>query len=88
MDFERQEATGDWGGTAMLNSLLALRCLGYNAADPIGNGVCKQLIDLYRNANTYAALHFARLGYCLVMRSLVILAWHPTILPQFRGVVT
>ncbi len=34
---ERQEASGDWGGIipAMLNSLLALRCLGYNAADPI-----------------------------------------------------
>jgi squalene-hopene/tetraprenyl-beta-curcumene cyclase len=34
---ERQEATGDWGGIipAMLNSLLALRALGYNAADPI-----------------------------------------------------
>lgn len=34
---ERQEATGDWGGIipAMLNSLLALRCLGYDAADPI-----------------------------------------------------
>lgn len=36
---ERQEATGDWGGIipAMLNSLLALRCLGYDAADPIVN---------------------------------------------------
>lgn len=34
---ERQEATGDWGGIipAMLNSLLALRCLDYNVADPI-----------------------------------------------------
>jgi squalene-hopene/tetraprenyl-beta-curcumene cyclase len=34
---ERQEATGDWGGIipAMLNSLLALRCLDYDAADPI-----------------------------------------------------
>lgn len=33
---ERQEATGDWGGIipAMLNSLLALRCLGYDASDP------------------------------------------------------
>ncbi|MBD2081634.1 squalene--hopene cyclase [Leptolyngbya sp. FACHB-17] len=33
---ERQEATGDWGGIipAMINSLLALRCLGYNANDP------------------------------------------------------
>ncbi|MCC5638814.1 squalene--hopene cyclase [Nostoc sp. CHAB 5844] len=34
---ERQEATGDWGGIipAMLNSMLALRCLGYDQADPI-----------------------------------------------------
>jgi squalene-hopene/tetraprenyl-beta-curcumene cyclase len=34
---ERQEASGDWGGIipAMLNSLLALRCLGYDANDPI-----------------------------------------------------
>ena len=34
---ERQEATGDWGGIipAMLNSLLALRCLNYDLNDPI-----------------------------------------------------
>ncbi len=34
---ERQEATGDWGGIipAMLNSLLALRALNYDAADPV-----------------------------------------------------
>ncbi|MBE9128289.1 MULTISPECIES: squalene--hopene cyclase [unclassified Coleofasciculus] len=34
---ERQEPTGDWGGIipAMLNSLLALRTLNYNPADPI-----------------------------------------------------
>lgn len=34
---ERQEATGDWGGIipAMLNSLLALRCLNYTVDDPI-----------------------------------------------------
>jgi squalene-hopene/tetraprenyl-beta-curcumene cyclase len=34
---ERQEVTGDWGGIipAMLNSLLALRTLGYDAADPM-----------------------------------------------------
>ncbi|MBD2020501.1 squalene--hopene cyclase [Leptolyngbya sp. FACHB-36] len=34
---ERQEATGDWGGIipAMLNSLLALRALGYSVDDPI-----------------------------------------------------
>ncbi|HBE51948.1 MAG TPA: squalene--hopene cyclase, partial [Cyanobacteria bacterium UBA11369] len=33
---ERQEVTGDWGGIipAMLNSLLALRCLNYDPADP------------------------------------------------------
>ncbi|MEH2331680.1 squalene--hopene cyclase [Nostoc sp.] len=34
---ERQEATGDWGGIipAMLNSMLALRCLDYDPNDPI-----------------------------------------------------
>jgi squalene-hopene/tetraprenyl-beta-curcumene cyclase len=34
---ERQEVTGDWGGIipAMLNSLLALRTLDYDPADPI-----------------------------------------------------
>ena len=34
---ERQEASGDWGGIipAMLNSMLALRCLNYDADDPI-----------------------------------------------------
>ncbi|MHC5936674.1 squalene--hopene cyclase [Nostoc sp.] len=34
---ERQEATGDWGGIipAMLNSMLALRCLNYDPSDPI-----------------------------------------------------
>ncbi len=34
---ERQEATGDWGGIipAMLNSLLALRCLDYSVHDPV-----------------------------------------------------
>jgi squalene-hopene/tetraprenyl-beta-curcumene cyclase len=34
---ERQEASGDWGGIipAMLNSLLALRCLNYDVHDPI-----------------------------------------------------
>ncbi|MGL5879657.1 MAG: squalene--hopene cyclase [Xenococcaceae cyanobacterium] len=34
---QRQEATGDWGGIipAMLNSMLALRCLDYAADDPI-----------------------------------------------------
>ncbi|NJR70412.1 MAG: squalene--hopene cyclase [Synechococcales cyanobacterium CRU_2_2] len=34
---ERQEATGDWGGIipAMLNSMLALRTLGYDVHDPV-----------------------------------------------------
>jgi len=34
---ERQEVSGDWGGIipAMLNSLLALRCLDYDAHDPV-----------------------------------------------------
>ncbi len=34
---ERQEATGDWGGIipAMLNSLLALKALNYDLADPV-----------------------------------------------------
>jgi squalene-hopene/tetraprenyl-beta-curcumene cyclase len=34
---ERQEATGDWGGIipAMLNSLLALKAMNYDVADPI-----------------------------------------------------
>jgi squalene-hopene/tetraprenyl-beta-curcumene cyclase len=34
---ERQEVTGDWGGIipAMLNSLLALKCLDYDANDPV-----------------------------------------------------
>jgi len=34
---ERQEANGGWGGIipAMLNSMLALRCLNYDVADPI-----------------------------------------------------
>jgi len=73
---ERQEATGDWGGIipAMLNSLLALRCLGYDAADPIvARGL--QAIDRFaiETADSY------RIQPCispvwdtaLVMRSLV-----------------
>ncbi|MGF1493792.1 MAG: squalene--hopene cyclase [Microcoleaceae cyanobacterium] len=34
---ERQEASGDWAGIipAMLNSLLALKCLGYDVDDPV-----------------------------------------------------
>ncbi|QNP29072.1 squalene--hopene cyclase [Cylindrospermopsis curvispora] len=40
---ERQESTGDWGGIipAMLNSLLALKCLNYKADDPIIYGGLK-----------------------------------------------
>ena len=36
---ERQEGTGDWGGIipAMLNSMLSLRCLGYDPNDPIAS---------------------------------------------------
>lgn len=73
---ERQEATGDWGGIipAMLNSLLALRCLGYDPADPIvERGL--QALDRFaiETADTY------RMQACvspvwdtaLVMRSLV-----------------
>ncbi len=34
---ERQETSGDWGGIipAMLNSMLALRCLDYSISDPV-----------------------------------------------------
>lgn len=34
---ERQEQTGDWGGIipAMLNAMLALRAIGYDACDPV-----------------------------------------------------
>jgi len=34
---ERQEHTGDWGGIipAMLNAMLALRAIGYDASDPV-----------------------------------------------------
>ncbi len=34
---ERQEVSGDWGGIipAMLNSMLALRCLNYDVNDPV-----------------------------------------------------
>ncbi|MFB2881556.1 squalene--hopene cyclase [Floridanema aerugineum] len=73
---ERQEATGDWGGIipAMLNSLLALRTLDYDVADPIiERGL--QALDNFslENEDTY------RVQACispvwdtaLVMRSLV-----------------
>jgi squalene-hopene/tetraprenyl-beta-curcumene cyclase len=92
---ERQEATGDWGGIipAMLNSLLALRCLGYNAADPIvERGL--QAVDRFaiETQDTY------RVQPCispiwdtaLVMRSLVdsgLAPDHPALV-QGGGVVT
>jgi squalene-hopene/tetraprenyl-beta-curcumene cyclase len=40
---ERQEATGNWEGIipAMLNSLLSLKCLDYDANDPIIYGGLK-----------------------------------------------
>ena len=40
---ERQEATGNWEGiiAAMLNSLLSLKCLDYDANDPIIYGALK-----------------------------------------------
>lgn len=73
---ERQEVTGDWGGIipAMLNSLLALRCLDYDAADPfVERGL--QALDGFaiETADTY------RMNCCispvwdtaLVMRGLV-----------------
>ncbi|MBE9225633.1 squalene--hopene cyclase [Phormidium sp. LEGE 05292] len=73
---ERQEETGDWGGIipAMLNSLLALRALDYDVADPyVERGL--QALDNFsiETENTY------RVQACispvwdtgLVMRSLV-----------------
>ena len=43
----RQEVTGDWGGIipAMLNSMLALRCLGYEINDPIVQRGFKAIAD-------------------------------------------
>lgn len=73
---ERQEATGDWGGIipAMLNSLLALRSLGYDAADPIvERGL--QAIDRFaiETADTYHVQPCVSPVWdtALVMRSLV-----------------
>ena len=73
---ERQEATGDWGGIipAMLNSLLALRSLGYDAADPIvERGL--QAIDRFaiETADTYHIQPCVSPVWdtALVMRSLV-----------------
>ena len=51
---ERQEASGDWGGIipAMLNSMLALRCLDYNTDDPIvDRGL--NAIDRFSNETDY-----------------------------------
>jgi squalene-hopene/tetraprenyl-beta-curcumene cyclase len=73
---ERQEATGDWGGIipAMLNSLLALRCLNYDVADPIvERGL--QAIDRFaiEKAETYHVQPCVSPVWdtALVMRSLV-----------------
>lgn len=73
---ERQEATGDWGGIipAMLNSLLALRCLDYDAADPIvERGL--QAVDRFviETADTYRVQPCVSPVWdtALVMRSLV-----------------
>lgn len=73
---ERQEATGDWGGIipAMLNSLLALRTLGYAATDPI---VERGLEAVDRFALETAAAYWVQpcispvWDTALVMRSLV-----------------
>ncbi len=51
---ERQEASGDWGGIipAMLNSMLALRCLDYDVNDPIvDRGL--DAIDRFSNQTDY-----------------------------------
>ncbi|KAM3098580.1 squalene--hopene cyclase [Phormidesmis sp. 146-35] len=73
---ERQEASGDWGGIipAMLNSLLALRCLGYDASDPIVerglqavDRFCIESDDLYRVQPCVSPVW----DTALVMRSLV-----------------
>jgi squalene-hopene/tetraprenyl-beta-curcumene cyclase len=73
---ERQEATGDWGGIipAMLNSLLALRCLDYNASDPmVERGL--QAVDRFciETADTYRVQPCVSPVWdtALVMRSLV-----------------
>jgi squalene-hopene/tetraprenyl-beta-curcumene cyclase len=73
---ERQEVTGDWGGIipAMLNSMLALRCLNYDVADPIVvRGL--QAIDRFaiETAETYHVQPCVSPVWdtALVMRSLV-----------------
>ena len=73
---ERQEATGDWGGIipAMLNSLLALRCLNYDPADPIVHRGL-QAVDRFaiETADTYRVQPCVSPVWdtALVMRSLV-----------------
>lgn len=73
---ERQEATGDWGGImpAMLNSLLALRCLNYEVADPIVerglqavDRFCLETPEVYRAQPCVSPVW----DTALVMRSLV-----------------
>ncbi|MGV0024532.1 squalene--hopene cyclase [Phormidesmis priestleyi] len=73
---ERQEASGDWGGIipAMLNSLLALRCLDYDASDPIVerglqavDRFCIESDDVYRVQPCVSPVW----DTALVMRSLV-----------------
>ena len=73
---ERQEASGDWGGIipAMLNSLLALRCLDYDAADPVVERGLKA-VDRFSNQtdNTFSVQPCVSPVWdtALVMRSLV-----------------
>ena len=84
---ERQEATGDWGGIipAMLNSLLALRCLDYSVSDPIvERGL--QAVDRFaiETAETYRVQPCVSPVWdtALVMRSLVasgLAADHPAL---------
>ena len=65
---QRQEATGDWGGIipAMLNAMLALRALGYDAQRSgrrsrlVG---ARRLHDRRRGLVSRAAVHLAGLGY-------------------------
>jgi squalene-hopene/tetraprenyl-beta-curcumene cyclase len=73
---ERQEDTGDWGGIipAMLNSLLALRSLGYDSADPIVerglkavDNFCLETADQYWTQPCISPVW----DTALVMRSLV-----------------
>ena len=65
---QRQEATGDWGGIipAMLNAMLALRALGYDADDPVvvrGWSRDRRLHDRRRRFVSRAAVHLAGVGH-------------------------